>query len=151
MIGIPHDMVRLSSKDRRLNPSGKISDYGLEEGDTIQVSRIQAGCWDCSSSLEFHVKYQMKSMIKDFLIIPGECCKKYQSVANICMECCSSSYGISSSSVWKHELYVNILEYNILLKLSISRVQLTSVWMFKQRYVTRYLLRKRFNTADLYL
>ena len=77
----------------------------------------------------------------------SKCWKKYQSVANICC----SSYGISSSSVSKHKLYVNILEYNILLKLSISRVQLTSVWMFKQRYVTRYLLRKRFNTADLYL
>ena len=43
--GVPSGTVRLVSNGYVvLNPSGKISDYGIEEGDTIEVYKEQCGC-----------------------------------------------------------------------------------------------------------
>ena len=42
--GVPYGTVRLVFKGRRVSTSDKISDYGIEEGDVIQVFPVQAGC-----------------------------------------------------------------------------------------------------------
>ena len=42
--GVPSDTVQLIFKGRRLIRSDKISDHGIEEGDTIEVYVDQAGC-----------------------------------------------------------------------------------------------------------
>ena len=42
--GVPSDTMRLIFKGRRLIRSDKISDHGIEEGDTIEVYVDQAGC-----------------------------------------------------------------------------------------------------------
>ena len=42
--GVPSDTMRLNFKGRRLIRSDKISDHGIEEGDTLEVYVDQAGC-----------------------------------------------------------------------------------------------------------